>query len=63
MLRTVPNIYRPKFEEDERPDGFRSRRARIGYDLGTELIGASLWEVPPERPPTPTTSTTPTKSW
>lgn len=46
MLRTVPNIYRPEFEEDERPDGFRSRRARIGYDLGTELIGASLWEVP-----------------
>jgi uncharacterized cupin superfamily protein len=42
----MPNIYRPEFEEDERPDGFRSRRARIGYDLGAELIGASLWEVP-----------------
>lgn len=47
MLRTVPNIYRPEFEDGERPEGFRSRRARIGYELGTELIGASLWEVPP----------------
>ena len=31
----------------ERPEGFRSRRARIGYELGTELIGCSLWELPP----------------
>jgi uncharacterized cupin superfamily protein len=43
----VPNIYRPVFEEGNRPEGFRSQRARIGYDLGTELIGCSLWEVPP----------------
>lgn len=43
----MPNIYRPEFEEGERPEGFRGRRARIGYELGTELIGASLWEVPP----------------
>jgi hypothetical protein len=34
-----PNIYRPRFEEGERPKGFRSRRARIGYELGSELIG------------------------
>jgi uncharacterized cupin superfamily protein len=43
----MPNIYRPSFEQGERPEGFRSRRARIGYELGTELIGASLWELPP----------------
>jgi len=43
----VANIYRPKFEEGERPQGFRARRARIGYDLGSELVGASLWELPP----------------
>ena len=43
----MANIYRPEFEEGERPDGFRSRRARIGYELGTELIGASQWELPP----------------
>lgn len=42
----MPNIRRPTFEEGERPKGFRSRRARLGYELGTELIGASLWELP-----------------
>ena len=42
----MPNIYRPTFEDGERPEGFRSRRARIGYELGSELIGASLWELP-----------------
>ncbi len=44
--RGVVNIYDPEFEEGERPDGFRSRRARVGYQLGTELIGASVWELP-----------------
>ena len=43
----MANIYEPSFEEDERPPGFRARRARIGYELGTELIGCSLWELPP----------------
>jgi uncharacterized cupin superfamily protein len=43
----VPNVNRPEFEEGGRPDGFRSRRARIGYELGTEMLGASLFEVPP----------------
>ncbi|MGH2803600.1 MAG: cupin domain-containing protein [Thermoleophilaceae bacterium] len=45
--RRRPNIDDPEFERGERPPGFRSRRARIGYQLGTELIGCSLWEVPP----------------
>jgi len=43
----MPNINRPVFEEEERPEGFRSKRARIGYELGTELIGCSQWELPP----------------
>jgi uncharacterized cupin superfamily protein len=43
----VPNVFKPTFEEGERPEGFRSRRARIGYEIGTELIGCSLWELPP----------------
>jgi uncharacterized cupin superfamily protein len=43
----MPNIDRPEFEEGKRPEGFRSRRARIGYELGTQLLGASLFEVPP----------------
>lgn len=42
----MPNIYRPDFEEGERPEGFRAKRARIGYVLGSELVGASLWELP-----------------
>ncbi len=46
-LGAVPNIYTPRFEEGERPEGFRGRRARIGYELGSELIGASLWELQP----------------
>ncbi len=46
-MRRTPNIFRPTFEEGERPEGFHSRRARIGYELGTELIGCSLWEMPP----------------
>jgi hypothetical protein len=32
----MPNIFRPTFEDGERPEGFRSRRARIGYELGEE---------------------------
>jgi uncharacterized cupin superfamily protein len=40
-------LFAPNFEEGERPPGFRSRRARVGYELGSELIGCSLWEVPP----------------
>jgi uncharacterized cupin superfamily protein len=43
----VANVFRPEFEEGERPEGFRARRARIGYELGTEALGASVWEVPP----------------
>ena len=43
----MPNIYEPTFEEQERPPGFQARRARIGYELATERIGCSLWELPP----------------
>jgi uncharacterized cupin superfamily protein len=43
----VPNLHAPEWEPDERPEGFRARRARIGYQLASELLGASLWEVPP----------------
>lgn len=43
----MPNIYEPEFEPEQRPPGFRSRRARLGYELGAELIGCSVWELPP----------------
>ena len=44
----MPNINQPEFDE-VRDDvaGFRARRARIGYQLGTERIGLSQWELPP----------------
>lgn len=43
----ITNIRTADLQDREAPAGFRSRRARIGYDLGTEAIGASIWEVPP----------------
>jgi len=43
----MTNIRNADFQDREAPPGFRSRRARIGYELGTHAIGASLWEVPP----------------
>lgn len=43
----MPNIYDANYEDRDAPEGFRSRRARIGYELGSEMVGASLWEVPP----------------
>jgi uncharacterized cupin superfamily protein len=43
----VPNINDPEFDEPREHPGFRARRARIGYQLGSERIGLSLWEVEP----------------
>jgi uncharacterized cupin superfamily protein len=43
----VPNIYQPDFDEIRDHDGYRARRARVGYALRSERLGFSLWEVPP----------------
>jgi uncharacterized cupin superfamily protein len=43
----MANIRTADFQEREAPAGFRSRRARIGSELGMESIGASIWEIPP----------------
>jgi uncharacterized cupin superfamily protein len=43
----LPNVFRPDFDESRDHEGFRARRARLGYQLGTERLGASLWELPP----------------
>src|SRR3954454_25406863 len=47
MAENDPNTYAAAF--DERPDGevFNARRARVGYQLGTERLGLSVWELPP----------------
>ena len=43
----MPNIYSPDFDEPRDRDGFRARRARIGYALRSKRLGISLWELPP----------------
>lgn len=42
----MTNIKNANYEERDAPAGFRARRARIGYELGSERIGASLWQLP-----------------
>ncbi len=43
----MANIERPEFDELRDAPGFRARRARIGYQLGCERLGVSLWEIGP----------------
>ena len=41
------NINHPEWDEPREWPGFRARRARLGHQLGSERVGASLWEVDP----------------
>jgi uncharacterized cupin superfamily protein len=41
------NVHGADFDEPRDRDGFRALRARIGYSLGAERLGISLWELPP----------------
>ena len=43
----MPNLNDPNWKERGGPPGFRAQRARIGYELGAETVGASLWKLPP----------------
>jgi uncharacterized cupin superfamily protein len=43
----APNVFDPDFEEPTDREGFTHRRARIGWDAGSERLGASLFEVEP----------------
>jgi uncharacterized cupin superfamily protein len=43
----MANIEHPVFDETREQPGFRAQRARLGYQLGTERLGLSLWELPP----------------
>jgi uncharacterized cupin superfamily protein len=43
----MTNFFEPVFDEPREHDGFRCRRARIGRQAKSELIGVSLFSVPP----------------
>lgn len=43
----MPNLSQPDWEERGGPPGYRAQRARIGCQLGSELLGASMWRLPP----------------
>ena len=43
----MTSIFEPEFDSEQDGDGFTYRRARIGWQVGSERLGASLYEVPP----------------
>ena len=43
----VANVFEPEFESESDRDGFTYKRSRIGWQAGSERLGASLFEVPP----------------
>jgi uncharacterized cupin superfamily protein len=43
------NLNEPDFDEPREVEGFRAQRARIGRQLGSQKLGASLWELPPRQ--------------
>jgi uncharacterized cupin superfamily protein len=43
----MPNIFEPEFDQQRDHPGFRAQRARVGWQLATEHLGASIWEIEP----------------
>jgi uncharacterized cupin superfamily protein len=43
----MPNIFEPEFDQERDHPGFRARRARLGWQLATQRLGASVWEIEP----------------
>jgi uncharacterized cupin superfamily protein len=41
------NVFDSEFDADHERPGFTYRRARIGWQAGTDRLGASLYEIPP----------------
>ena len=44
---SVANVFEPEFDSEADREGFSYRRARIGWQAGSERLGASLYEVAP----------------
>jgi uncharacterized cupin superfamily protein len=43
----MPNIFEPDFDQQREHPGFRARRSRLGWQLGMQRLGASVWEIEP----------------
>lgn len=43
----MANVFEPDFDADQDRPGFTYRRARLGWQAGSEQLGVSLYEVPP----------------
>jgi uncharacterized cupin superfamily protein len=43
----MPNIFEPEFDQQREHPGFRAQRARLGWQLATHHLGASIWEIEP----------------
>jgi len=41
------NVFDPRFDEPREHPGFCVRRARLGRQVGSQRLGASLWDLPP----------------
>lgn len=47
----MPNVFEPDFEpspEEDWPQGYAGRVARVGREAGSQRLGASVYEVPPD---------------
>ena len=42
----MPNLNDLEFDDVREHDGFNCRRARLGLQMGSRRVGASLWELP-----------------
>jgi uncharacterized cupin superfamily protein len=43
----MANIFEPDFDQQREHSGFRAQRARLGWQLATQRLGASIWEIEP----------------
>jgi uncharacterized cupin superfamily protein len=43
----MPNIFEPEFDQQREHPGFRAQRSRLGWQLATQRLGASIWEIEP----------------
>jgi uncharacterized cupin superfamily protein len=43
----MANLFDPEFDQDQTHQGFRNRRAMLGKQVGSERLGASLFELQP----------------